>query len=569
MADNNALELLRRGNARFAARQSLDTFRQEIALAFAPWLASWTTELVIGDDFASHLIDGTPLLLARDLAGQIGAMTRPPGKQYFWHRTGSDKLNNDREVRAYLDWRSSQMMRVIRDRSSGFGRATKQADEFFALFGDAVLSVDLSRDQKDIRVRNWHTKDCVWCFGDEGVADTITRKEMMPARLIAHRFGKIVHEKIREAAEKEPDKPFPVRHEVLPAADYEHIKKPTNSNAKFVSVWVDETNGCVLREVPQQTFRYVVPTWVRVSNWSYAISPATTMALPDARLIQQQAALILDASEKQLSPPVVAYSDSVRGTMSMAANHVNWVDSTIDYGTRQPIQPIELGKNFSLGVESLLRTEQQLTRAFYLDVLRMPDTRRTKSTAEVQFLIDEYIRAALPLFEPIQSDYIDPLLAEIDALIEGVPNGPYGNVRPDKLKNMESFAFAWDNPLSDMLERKKAQTVAEVSQVGQAIAALEAAAQQSPALKQLDTAKIARETWMGLGAASWLLSDEEAEKQRAAQEEANATQGALAAATEIAPGLSQMIDSGTRAAQATGQIPIAAEPSMPMLPVPV
>jgi hypothetical protein len=87
MSDDNAVELIRRSDRRFSKRAQLDSFRQEVALNFAPWLAEWTTELQLGDDYAAHLIDGTPLLLARDFVGQIGAMLRPPGKQWFWHRT--------------------------------------------------------------------------------------------------------------------------------------------------------------------------------------------------------------------------------------------------------------------------------------------------------------------------------------------------------------------------------------------------------------------------------------------------------------------------------------------------
>jgi hypothetical protein len=565
MADDNALELLKRGDARFSKRQQLDTFRQEVALNFAPWHASFTTELVLGDDFAAHLIDGTPLLLARDFVSQVGSMTRPEGKQYFWHRSHLDKINDHRGAREYLDWRSGRQLRILNDRVSGFTRATKQADEFFALFGDAVLSVDMSAQQDSLRVRNWHTKDCVWAVGSENKADAITRKEMMPARVMKQRFGeKILHENVQTACEKNPDAEFEVRHEVLPAEEYDYYKPGLKRKAgQFASVWIDVSNKKILRETTQQTFRYVIPRWVTLPGWAYAISPATTIALPDARLIQQQAMAILEAAEKQVNPPVTAAHDSIRGDLSLGAGRITWFDNKFIDSKNSPVTPLELAKNFNLGVDALLRTESQLNRAFYLDVLRMPDTRRTKSTVETQFLIDEYVRAALPLFAPIQSEYIEALLYESDAIIELA--GGYSDRDRPKMLEREDMKFSWDNPLSDMIERQQAQVAAEVGQLSQAMAALEAAAMQSAALKQINTVKMVRDTVMAVGGTKWLLDEDQSDEAMDAAGKQNAMQGAIAAA----PNVAAIIDSGVNAAQAAATIPNPSEPGIPLLPAPI
>jgi len=571
MSDDNAAELIQRGDRRFSKRRPLDSMRQEIALNFAPYLAEWTTTLCMGQDFAAHLIDGTPLLLARDFVAQIGSMLRPSGKQWFWHRTPIDDVNNDREVREYLDWRSTQMIRIMTDTVTGFQRATKQADEFFGLFGDAVLSVDSSPTRDSLRVSAWHTKNCVWAIGHENRVDTMTRKEMVPARNLKQRFSQAkdkLHEKITEACEKNPDQEFEIRHEVIPADEYDaYIKKerprsrqkPVNG---WYSVWVDVTHKCIIREAWQPTFRYVAPRWVTLPGNPYAISPAATIALPDARLIQQQALAILEAAEKQINPPLIAYADTIRGDVRLESRGITWVDRDYDSKTGDPVQPLELGKNFQLGVESLLRTEAQLTRAFFLDVLRMPDTRRTQSIPEVQFKIDEYVRAALPLFAPMQSEYSEPLLFEIDQQIE-LLGGYSSREKPEALTKIE-MVYAWDNPLTDMLERQKSQKASELAVLGQAWAALEMASQQSPALQQVDSVKGFRESAISLGVSTWLLDEREAAKKQAAGAQANAMREAIAAA----PNIASVIDSGVNAAQAAAEIPNPSEPAMPILPAP-
>lgn len=566
MGDENALELLRRGDARFSRRQQLDSFRQEVALNFAPWLASWTSEVQWGDDFSAHLISGTPLLLARDFVGQIGAMLRPPGKQWFWHRLQQETDNNNREFREYMDWRSQQMMRIMFDRVTGAQRALKQSDEFFGLFGDAVLSVDLCKKQESLRINSYHTKDCVWAVGSENKVDQITRREHVPARVLKQRFsqqGDKLHEKVLEACEKNPDQTFEIRHEVLPADEYDaYSKSAKRKHGQFASIWFDATNRSVIRETTQRTFRYVVPRWVTMPGNPYAISPSTTIALPDARLIQQQELAILEAAEKQINPPLIAVNDSIRGDVRLESRGITWVDKSYDERTGDPLRPLELGKNFQLGIDSLMRTEGQITRAFYLDVLRMPDTRRTRSTVEVQFMIDEYVRAALPLFAPMQTEYNDNLLYEVDEIIE-LAGGFSGRERPEGFWR-DDMTFAWDNPLSDMQERQKAQLVAEISQLGQTIAALEAAAAQAPALKQIDTSRMYRESVMGIGGAAWVLDEADAEEEVAAGGQSAMMQQMIAQA----PNIAKVVDSGVNAAQVASTIPGQSEPGFPMLPAP-
>lgn len=568
MADENAVELLKRSSARFGKRQTLDTFRQEVALNFAPDLASWTNTLIWGDDFASHLADGTPLLMARDFVGQVGAMLRPAGKQWFWHRTQDDEINNNRGCREYLDWKSTVMMRIMTDRSTGFSTATKTADRFFSLFGDAVLSVDYDGPSRSaLRIAAWHTKDCVWAIGNDNKPDTITRREQIPLRNMVRRFRQPndkISAKVKEKVEKAPDEEIEIRHEVLPAEEYDaYIKKGALKRKDgWVSVWVDATNQEIIRETHQETFRYVVPMWVRVLNWPYAISPATTIALPDARLIQQQAIAIMEAAEKQINPPLIAVQDVIRGTVGLDSRAITWVDKQYDERTGDSLRPLELGKNFGLGIDSLDRTAAQLARAFYLDVLRMPDTRNSKSTLEVQFLIDEYVRAALPLFAPIQADYNEAMLYEVDKAIEAAQG--YGNVDvPEELKDVE-LTYQWDNPLTDMMERQKAQMVAEVAQLANTIAALEAAASQSPSLQQIDSVKMFRESVMGIGGAPWLLDESAAKKQGEMAAQMNGVQQMIGAA----PNVAKLIDSGVNAAEAAATIPNPAEPGYPMLPAP-
>lgn len=564
-----ATELIRRGDLRFGKRQSLDQLRQEIALMFAPQLAEWTGEQTWGADYASHLVDGAPVLIAREFVGQIGAMLRPEGKQWFWHRHHDDAVNTNVGARAYLDWRSGQMMRIMTDRVTGFQRATKQADEMFGLFGDAVLSIDTDETGSSLRIAAYHTKDCVWAIGSDNRPDTITRKEQPAARVVKQRFGQpidVLHPKLAEKCERDGEQTIDLRHEMVPADEYDSYiaKRGKRGRAEgWYSVWVDATHRNIIRETWRRSFRYVIPRWVTLTGRPYAISPATMTGLPDARLLQQQAVAILEAAERQINPPLIATNDAIRGDVRL--DGITWVDKGYDERMGDPLRALELGKNFRLGVETLARTEAQLMRSFYLDRLRMPDTRNSKSTVEVSFLIDEFIRGALPLFAPMQADYNDPMLAEVDLQIQEM-GGYDGREVPGILREAISgpgMTFAWNNPLSEMIDRQLAQRLAEVGTIGQTIAGIEAAAGQVRPLRHIDTGKALRETVIGLGGASWLVDEATANARADEDAKAAAQQQQLAAA----PVLADVVHRGAQAAQIASEIPSMSEPNY-ALPMP-
>lgn len=567
MADTNAIELIKRGDKKFSARATLDQFWQEVALNFVPWQACFTQDLMWGEDFAAHLMESTPVLLARDLSGQIGSMLRPVGKQWFNVRTPFEKLNNDRRIREVLDWRSQQMMRIMYDRVTGFTRATKQTDEFFAVFGNAVLHCDLSIMQDSLRYGAHHIKDCVWSLGPEGLPNKIQRKERISLRNMRARYGeKAIQGTLKQLIEKDDDHEVTIRHDVIPADEYDFYKKGLKRKAgQFASVWTCEhEGGHILREATQPTFRYIIPRWTHQRNSPYALSLASVIGLPDARLIQAQARAMQEAAEKSINPPLVGYGDTVRGDVRLDAGGLTWIDRQAFEmtGSRDPIHVLETGKNFRLGVDMMMRTEQMLAKAFYLDVLRLPDTRATKSVPEIQFRIDEYVRAALPLFAPIEAEYNGAVCHETYQMIKlagGFQGGP--ELPPDVEEALE-MQFQWDNPLQEMLERQKAQRVSELGTLAQATAALEAASGQSLALQQVDAAKMFREAAIGIGTASWLKDEEQSAQGMGAVAQQAGVQNLLVNSKNIA----QLVDAGVNAASAVGDIPNPAEPSFSMLP---
>lgn len=528
MADDNAKALKKRGDALFDKREAVLNLWQESKDNFYPEREDFTIERTRDLGFADHLFATDPILMRRDLGNAFSSMLRPRGRQWFLLDVEHDQLKEQPGVAEWLDWASGVMRRAIYDRKSQFVRATKEADHDFAAFGNAVISVEMNLVAATLRYRNYHLKDCAWVENAAGEVDYICRNIEMSARQVKQAFNlprDKIDELITKSCEKEPDKPFKVRHYLMPAADYEYLEdNKKRAQAPFVSVYVDCTHDKVIREAPAQEFSYVVPRWARMSGSPYAVSPAAVAALPDARMMQALARIIQEAGEKSIDPPMIATEDAVRGEINLYGSGVTWVDREYDERLGPALQPIILGKDAGLGLHLFDRIQLVLQNAWYLSKLNLPQ-QGEKTAFETAQLVEEFIRGAVPLFEPAETEYNLPLLDLTAQLL--IRAGAFGRPEqwPQALRGRE-LTFSFSNPLQDAVEKAKVLQFQTVTGI------YAAAAQMDPTvMADLDVRAAARDATRGSGApADWLREQEAADEEAGAIKEKMRMSEAIAAA---------------------------------------
>jgi hypothetical protein len=163
--------------------------------------------------------------------------------------------------------------------------------------------------------------------------------------------------------------------------------------------------------------------------------------------------------------------------------------------------------------------------AFYLNTLSLPPTGGPDMTAyEVSQRVQEYIRNALPLFEPIETEY-NGELCEItfETLLR---EGALGSIReiPESLQGAE-MEFEFESPLADLIEREKGQKFLEAKAM-----IAEATAVDESASQIIDFGAALRDVLAGIGApAAWLRSPEQVREAQEMNEQAGQAQQLLAA----------------------------------------
>jgi len=463
--DSNAKSLIDRGNALFDKRQPIVTLWQEIANQFYVERADFTTVRSIGNTFADALTTSFPLLARRELGDGLGSMLRPKEKEWFFcETTRQDRV--DTEGKKWLERATQAQRRAMYDRRTQFVRSAKQGDHDFAAFGQACLTVNLNRARDGFLFRTWHLRDVAWVEDAEGEVNEVHRKWKMFARDAAQMFPGRVSAKTVEKAEKEPFAEVEFRHVVMAAGNYDSLTIQ-RSKLPWVSVVVETDAAEIVEEQPSRGKQYVIPRWQTVSGSQYAYSPATVAALPDARLIQAMTLTILEAGERFTNPPLVAVRDAVRSDVQVFAGGITWVDMEYDERLGAALRPLTQDRaGMPIGMDIRNDVRDMIARAFYLNKLTGPSlSDNPQMTAfEVGQRVQEYVRQALPLFEPMEQDYNGALCDEVFDL--GLHNGLFGSFAdmPPSLRGQE-IRFRFESPLTEIIDSQKGAKLLNAKQL--------------------------------------------------------------------------------------------------------
>jgi hypothetical protein len=431
---------------------------QEIAENFYPERANFTLRQDLGDEYASWLETSYPLLARRDLGNQIGGMLRPTSKEWFKIIRKYDDGTLDLDGRAFLEWMTKMLRRAMYDPVAQLTRATKEGDHDWATFGQNVISIKLNPRVNSLWYKCWHLKDCAWQEDETGKIGTVYRKWQPTAFMISRLFNDI-HPKVKEALVKDPYKRFNVWHCELPYDIYPESEK-NRGDLPLVSAFYDVDNKHLMEEVAVPESEYIIPRWQTQSDTQYAFSPAVIAALPDARLIQSMAATLLDAGERSVAPPMIAVGEAIRGDISVYAGGITWVDAEYDERLGEVMREMPQGGDLPAGFKMSEETKINIMEAFYLNKLALPPAEREMTAYEVGQRVMEYIRQALPLFEPMEIEYNGALCEK--SLSVMMRNGAFGDPsRMPKSLRGGDVVFQFESPLREATERAKGQRFLE------------------------------------------------------------------------------------------------------------
>ncbi|RWL14878.1 MAG: hypothetical protein EOR57_31525 [Mesorhizobium sp.] len=525
--DTRAKELVSIGAKLFSQKEQWNSLCQEIAENFYPMRSDFTQTFTLGTDFAVDLMESYPVQARETLGNTIGALLRQG--DWFAVKTGYDEIDEDPANARWLEYATNHYRRLVYDRRANFVRATNEADHDWVAFGNPVLSVEESPDRMHFLFKTWHPKECAWMVNSVGKIDHNQRNMPMTARNMKMRkaWAKNLHQDILTAAEKDPSQEFKVRHIVLPFEEIygdDKAKRRQYKDSPFCSLYIDCDHEVVLGEGPLPVFNYVIPRWRTVSSFPQAFSPATINALPDGRMLQSLARILLEQGEKAVDAPMFAKGEIFRDAVNRYAGGMTYVDLESDEKIQDAIFTEQASAGLGFGMEMKQDVRNLIAEAFLLNKINLPPQQKT--AFETQARLEEYRRAILPFTGPIESEYHLPLL-DIGFQM-AVRNNAFKIDEMPKALSEADVTFTFEGPLNTAEGRQNVQAYHETLEM------VAAAAKIKPEITTLvDWMQATKDAIRGTQAPADWFNDEEVQQ---SEEDAASQAAGLAQAAEMLQG---------------------------------
>lgn len=520
-------EIAERAGKLWSDRKAITTLWQDIAENFYPQRADFTIRRYIGEEFAEHLYSSYPILVHRDLSNSFAAMLRPRAKEWF-QISVDDEDTVSLAGRAWLEEQTKRMRAAMYDRRAHFIRATSEGDADFAAFGQCIISREMNWNttRPHLLYRCWHLRDSGWSEQADGSIGEIYFKWEPTVKQLREQFGNDgLHPDLQKVKTKENLRKVKCLRCVMTTDVYQGQMDQLRTYP-WVLVYLDTENNHIIHEQGLWSSGITLPRWQTVSGSQYAYSPATVAGLPDARLLQAMSLTLLEAGEMSVRPPMIATQDAIRSDVQLYSGGITWADVEYDERKGDVLRPITQDRRgLPIGFEQRENQMAMLAEAFYINKLTLPPPEGDMTAFEVGQRVEEYVRAALPLFEPMEHEYNGQLCEDtFDALLRA---GHFGSIQdmPPELRGRDVH-FKFISPLHDAIERKEASTFMESAELIRI--ALE---MDQSALAHYDTGSALRSALEGVGVAAKHIRTEEQVAEILAQ---HAEQAAAEEAAEVA-----------------------------------
>tara|TARA_R100001509_G_scaffold165661_1_gene148682 strand:- start:2561 stop:4198 length:1638 start_codon:yes stop_codon:yes gene_type:complete len=409
MDDPRASALMKRYQTLQTNRSHWESHWQELGDYVCPRKADITKKRTGGDKRTELIFDGTAIHAAELMSASLHGMLTNAATPWFDLRYENDELNGDDEAKEWLEGATDVMYQHLA--RSNFQEQIHELYSDLVTFGTGVIFIE--NDENDgFRFSTRHIAECYVSENEQGRVDTVFRKYKTTARAAVRQFGEQeVTQRIAKLNSDDPYAEIELLHIVMPREDRNRRKKNA-VNKPFASIYLDPAEKMIIGESGYDEFPYCVPRFLKASfEIGYGRSPAMT-ALPDTKMVNKMSEVVIRASQLQIHPPLMVPDDGFMLPVRTTPGGLNFYRS----GTRDRIEPLNIGANNPLGEMQLEQRRQAIRAAFYVDQLILGTGPQMTATEVVQ-RTEEKMRLLGPVLGRLQAELLQPLIGRCFAIL--------------------------------------------------------------------------------------------------------------------------------------------------------
>lgn len=433
-----------------------------------------------GEQRTGKIYDSTAPLALRNFTAATDSMITPHTQ--VWHRLSVDdtSLDDNENVRAYLDAIVNILFAVRYRWRGGFTTQIGQAYQSLGLFGNGPLLVEEDIGN-GIRYRHVPLNRFYFVENEAGLVDKSCACWNMTVRQAVQKFGmNNLPNRIRTMFEKNPETKFDFVHRVQPRED-RIAGRLDSKNMAFQSVWACDDD--LIQESGFRTYPYAVGRFYVDSDTQYGGSPAED-SLPDIKMVNEMERTIIRGAQKAVEPPLLLTEDGVLDGFDMRSGSLNY--GGLDTQGNQLVKPLQLGENIQAGSQYADTKRQTINTGFYVTLFQILTEAPQMTATEVLQRAQEKGILLAPTMGRVQTEMLGPLIERELDICGRVP-GLFPPMPPELIEAGASVNIVYDSPLNKAMRASEGTAVLQWVQQVATVAQLD-----QSALKVINGQEVAR-----------------------------------------------------------------------------
>lgn len=362
-------------------------------------------DFVQGQKKGVNILDSTMMDSAELLAGALQGLLTNPNAEFFEMTTGDDDLDNDDEVRMWLQDSVKKMHRVLNN--SNFQTEVHELYLDEVIIGTAVMTIEDDPDS----VVTFSTRPIGECYLREnrkGLIVEIYRCFKWSAQECAEEFGvENLTPKIKEAYDRGRDDKFEILHCVYKAGDFGSASG-RKSTFPWASQYIAVGEKKNLKVKGFWEWPTVTPRWSKISGETYGRSPGMK-ALPEAKTLNVMTETTIKGAQKVVDPPLQIPDDGFLGSIRTYPGGLNYYRA----GSEDMIKPILNDSRIDFGFQTIEMKQRKIRECFYVDQLKLQQGGPQMTATEILQRTEEAMRLLGPMLGRFQSEFLRPLIDRV------------------------------------------------------------------------------------------------------------------------------------------------------------
>ena len=356
-----------------------------------------------------EIYDSTALTAADTLASSLHGSLTSPSTRWFGISLRDTELNEDLEVRKWLDECAEKVWFALQD--SNFNLEINETYLDLVSFGANFISEEEVGNATSWEGISFQSVPLLEAFFEEDAehgVHTFYRRLEMTAVQIVSKFGDKVPQSILDMAMK-PEGGI-VKHTVIFCVYPRKDRKNADVSRMLAPEVRPYGSKYVLKEGKHQLgeeggyyeMPVFVPRWKRMNSSKWGRSPAMT-SLPTILTLNQLQELIIIAAGKVVDPANLTTERGLLSDLDLNSGGLTVLRNIND------LKPYESGARFDVSQLQRKDLVDQIRSIFYVDQLELKESPAMTAT-EVQVRYELMQRLLGPTLGRLQSDLLDPII---------------------------------------------------------------------------------------------------------------------------------------------------------------